>query len=83
VVKALAFRDHHWFTDGDLRRIERTAADAGVETIVTTEKDAARLDRRVAWPYLRMEVAIEPAQEFRAWLGERLRDARARRNTAA
>jgi hypothetical protein len=30
-----------------------------------------------------MEAAIEPARDFRLWLGERLRDARARRGDAA
>ena len=40
----MVFRDHHWFSHRDLAAIGRAAADARADLIVTTEKDAARLD---------------------------------------
>lgn len=41
VVSTLLFRDHHNFTATDLRKIDELAA--GVDAIVTTAKDSARL----------------------------------------
>jgi tetraacyldisaccharide-1-P 4'-kinase len=49
--------------------------------ILTTEKDAVRLDGRptdVTWAYLPMRAAVVPAGEFAAWIAGRL--AAARRN---
>ena len=72
----LAFRDHHWFSAGDVARVETAADAAGAATILTTEKDAVRLESLVTserWAYLPMEVAIEPADAFRDWLLSRIR----------
>lgn len=41
----LTFRDHHRYTPHDLDRIAAAAKDAGAELIVTTEKDAVKIDR--------------------------------------
>lgn len=87
VVRELVFRDHHWFSAGDLASIERTAREAGVGIVMTTEKDAARLAalpaaRRLTWAYLPMRAEIEPAGPFGAWITERLAAAR-RRGVAA
>jgi len=37
------FRDHHLYTEGDLRRLEKSAQSAGAIAFVTTEKDAENL----------------------------------------
>jgi len=39
------FRDHHRYTQADLRRLERAAQSAGAIGFVTTEKDAENLDK--------------------------------------
>ena len=44
VCGTMSFRDHHPYTDADLARITATAADCGAEVIVTTEKDAVKLN---------------------------------------
>jgi tetraacyldisaccharide 4'-kinase len=72
VVEAIAFGDHHWFTGRDLARIEAAARDCQADTIVTTEKDAARLSPREGWATFPMTVVIEPAAEFAAWIRSRL-----------
>ena len=77
VSREFAFHDHHWFTEGDVREIERHARDVGVDAVVTTGKDAVRLDRHRAvmslpWAILPIEVSIEPAVEFESWLRQRL-----------
>lgn len=77
VVREIAFRDHHWFTRADIRRIAAFARELNAAAIVTTEKDAVRLDPAVtkldaAWAVLPMEVFIEPAEPFTSWLRTRL-----------
>jgi tetraacyldisaccharide 4'-kinase len=77
VVREVAFRDHHWFTRADIRRMAALARDLNAAAIVTTEKDAVRLDPAAtmlaaAWAVLPMEVFIEPAERFTSWLRTRL-----------
>ena len=79
VVRDVSFADHHWFTRRDLERLAQTARDVGADIVVTTEKDAARLESIVddapvglEWCVLPMRVTIEPASGFRSWLRERV-----------
>jgi tetraacyldisaccharide 4'-kinase len=82
VAREIVFRDHHWFSHRDLAAIQRTATDAGASLIVTTEKDAMRLDgvgdaaSGVPWAFLPQQVDVEPDQTFAVWIDERLRAAR-------
>ena len=88
VAREIAFRDHHWFSRRDLAAIQRAATDAGADLVVTTEKDAMRLEGiRVAsgvggvsggtpWAFLPYQVDVEPARAFATWIDERLRAAR-------
>lgn len=48
VVRELIFRDHHWFTPRDVAAIHRAASEAGADLVITTEKDAVRLEDPVA-----------------------------------
>ena len=48
VEREMVFADHHWFTAGDWREVRAAAEAAGVATVLTTEKDAVRLERLVA-----------------------------------
>ncbi|MES2855059.1 MAG: tetraacyldisaccharide 4'-kinase [Bdellovibrionota bacterium] len=43
IVEHLMFRDHHMYTDGDLKEIERHAAKTQVDAVLVTEKDAVKL----------------------------------------
>ena len=54
----LTFRDHHFYSDRDLRRIEGAAREAGARAILTTEKDLAKLAGRTSLPVL--AARIEP-----------------------
>ena len=77
VVGTLAFRDHHRFTPRDIDRIRREARATAAAIVLTTEKDAVRLescalgDLPIAWVPLLF--GVEPADPFRAWLLTRLR----------
>ena len=81
VSKLLSFRDHHRYRPGDLVRISSEAVAAGAPAALTTEKDAVRLLplRPLPLPIaaVPLEVSIEPADRFRAWLWSRLDEARA------
>lgn len=84
VVGTRAFRDHHRFSAADLQDVVRAAHAAGAEAIVTTEKDAVRLDAHahgdLPWAAVPLRVAIEPADAFVAWLRARLDEARRSRS---
>ena len=77
VARALTFRDHHWFSAKDIAGISGVAHEVGATAIVTTEKDGVRLEAlvpaaRIPWALFPMDVTIEPADEFLAWLGPRV-----------
>jgi tetraacyldisaccharide 4'-kinase len=56
------FLDHHRFTDEDLDAVFKDAVKTGAEFVVTTEKDAVRIDPKRKFPipvyYLRLEIEI-------------------------
>jgi len=62
IVSRERFLDHYRFTEDDLESVFKAAFDAGADFIVTTEKDAVRIDpkRRRVLPlyYLRLEIEI-------------------------
>jgi tetraacyldisaccharide 4'-kinase len=61
VVKAHRFADHYAYEPEDIEQVVSSAVKAGVRMIVTTEKDAVRLDAvssLVPLYFLRMEVEI-------------------------
>jgi tetraacyldisaccharide 4'-kinase len=76
IVGTAPFADHHRFTAHDIDRMQAAAASARAQAIVTTEKDAVRLDRHLesAVPFAAIPLAarIEPADVFDAWLFGRL-----------
>jgi tetraacyldisaccharide 4'-kinase len=80
VTGELPFPDHYRYAARDVERIVRAARDARAVMVLTTEKDLVRLlplrpiPIPLAWVPLRM--SVEPAAEFRAWLGARLAEAR-------
>jgi tetraacyldisaccharide 4'-kinase len=80
VAHTVRFRDHHAFSEVDIRQVLDAARAAGAAAVLTTDKDAVRLDRhpRHDPPIARVPlvVAIEPAS-FAGWLLGRVRAARA------
>jgi tetraacyldisaccharide 4'-kinase len=79
VVERVVYRDHHQFSAGDLRRIEEAARRSGAELVMTTEKDAVRLEglqTRVRWAFLPLHVMIEPDMAFDSWLTSKIASAR-------
>jgi tetraacyldisaccharide 4'-kinase len=72
IVRELRFPDHHWFSSDDLDRIGTIAKEASADLVVTTEKDAVRVAPQPGWAVLPMTAVIEPAEQFSAWLRERL-----------
>jgi tetraacyldisaccharide 4'-kinase len=82
VAVTLAFRDHHPFTADDVARIAAAAHAANARTVVTTEKDAVRLEPLAPLPFTLRPIPVTLA--FDAWdvLAECARAAIARRRQA-
>jgi tetraacyldisaccharide 4'-kinase len=62
-VATLAFRDHEPYASMALGRIEKAAEESGATAVVTTEKDAVKLEGRLALPVYRVAVdmpVLEP-----------------------
>ena len=86
VAREIVFRDHHRFSHRDLVVIQRAAMDTQADLVMTTEKDAMRLDAAsvasgvgassVPWAFLPQQVGIEPPMSFAAWINDRLGAAR-------
>jgi tetraacyldisaccharide 4'-kinase len=74
VVGRRFFRDHHRFEPAELARVAAQAEAAGANAVVTTAKDAERLDRRllpgVAVLVLAIEAVVEDEPRFRSRLLE-------------
>lgn len=63
-----AFRDHHRYRQSDINEIEIVAREAGAEYLVTTGKDAVKLDgMQFSIPCLvaRAEIEIDDSESFR------------------
>lgn len=77
----LSFRDHHRFRQADIARIATAARDVQSHVVVTTAKDAVRLEAldcsSLALAVAPIACTVEPASAFRAWLLGRLAGARA------
>jgi tetraacyldisaccharide 4'-kinase len=52
VRKHIRYRDHHWYTEEDLRLIRIAFTASGAEAIVTTEKDAVRIQNGIGAAFL-------------------------------
>jgi tetraacyldisaccharide 4'-kinase len=79
VAGTLSFADHHRFTRRDVDRIRAEATAAGAPIVLTTAKDAVRLealDGGVPFAAVPLTARVEPAERFREWLMARVRRAR-------
>jgi tetraacyldisaccharide 4'-kinase len=78
----VTFPDHYRYRLSDVTRVADAARAAGASAIVTTEKDAVRLQRFRPLPlpclWVPLTARIEPEPAFREWLRGRLADERSR-----
>lgn len=76
VVGTLAFPDHHRYTDRDIARIKQQAISARATIVLTTEKDAVRLEAcdltDLPIAAVPLSVTVDPADAFVTWLCSRL-----------
>ncbi len=61
-VELLSFRDHEPYGPASVGRIERTLEESGATAVVTTEKDAVKLDERLRVPVFRVAVEARPVE---------------------
>jgi tetraacyldisaccharide 4'-kinase len=73
------FRDHHRYSASDVAHLVEMARSRQAVAIVTTEKDAIRLEPHAPFAipivWLPIELTIEPGASFRQWLALRLASA--------
>ena len=76
LVGSTAFRDHYRFRQADIARIAQAARSSAAAIVLTTEKDAVRLEAcdlgDLPIASVPLIVSIEPADAFRTWLFEHL-----------
>ena len=76
VAGTLTFPDHHPFDQRDVDRITTEAKTARAAIVLTTAKDAVRLEpcdlRNLPVAAVPLETSIEPADVFTQWLMERI-----------
>jgi tetraacyldisaccharide-1-P 4'-kinase len=87
ITGTLAFRDHHAFDQADVGRIVDAARASGATVVVTTGKDAIRLEgldlSTMPFAVVPLHTSIEPHDAFSAWLADRLSRARAQGDRSA
>ena len=76
LADVMTFRDHHRYHADDVRLLAGRARSVGAEAVLTTAKDAVKLERflplDVPVAVVPLDVVIEPADEFATWLRRRL-----------
>ncbi len=66
VAASVCFRDHHRYTDADVRDLARRARELDVDRVIGTQKDAVKLsagESTSAWRFLRTEQTIVRGEE--------------------
>ena len=76
LADVMTFRDHHHYSAEDARQVAARTRAVGASAVVTTAKDAVKLERYlpidVPVAVAPLEVVIEPVDEFASWLRARL-----------
>jgi tetraacyldisaccharide 4'-kinase len=65
-LNLISFPDHHEYTPKDIQKIEQTASETGADMIITTEKDAPKLNKINSCPVLALAIElrlVEPSAE--------------------
>ena len=77
IAGSIAFRDHHPYDARDIRKIRAAAQASRCAIVLTTEKDAVRLDAcdlgDLPIASVPLVTGIEPASAFRDWLLAKIR----------
>ncbi len=80
IVGRAVYRDHHFYSANDLRRLEDSAKSAGARALLTTEKDVQNLGdlRFSSLPiyYCEIEIRVTDNAQFQAVVQRKLRERR-------
>jgi tetraacyldisaccharide-1-P 4'-kinase len=83
VRRALAFPDHHWYSSRDLARVADAIRSTGAEAVLTTDKDAVRLEAMAPLPFRVARVPLRFEMDRPALVVDLLEGLLARRAAAA
>jgi tetraacyldisaccharide 4'-kinase len=65
------FPDHHIYSSSELNQLQEEALRAGAEALVTTGKDAVKLnsnDFRLPFGIIHVELRVEEGEKFQSWI---------------
>ena len=74
--QTITFRDHYQYTESDINKLRQQVRDSSIDLVLTTEKDLVRLldftplSLPLAW--VPLTVSLNPENDFRTWLVQRL-----------
>ena len=72
LVGTESLRDHASYPDARVRAIDSAARAAGAAAVLTTGKDRAKLEGRLALPLATLPIVARPEERFWSWLEQRL-----------
>lgn len=80
IKKFIAFPDHHFYTDADIKQLQTIALHNKVQAIITTEKDMVRIDtwdnQKIPLSYLKIELTfISELNKFKHIITKKLNQA--------
>lgn len=74
VAYRVRFPDHHWYTARDVARIAAVAGDAGARLVLTTAKDAVKLEALGPLPCplacVPLRLDVDPAASMDEWIAQ-------------
>jgi tetraacyldisaccharide 4'-kinase len=81
----MVFSDHHPFDERDIATIERAARKSNASLVLTTEKDAVRLEERwhTGIPLAAVPLKVSLDALFARWLDDRLGEVRSRASASS
>ncbi|MGB9587860.1 MAG: tetraacyldisaccharide 4'-kinase, partial [Armatimonadota bacterium] len=68
IVEREHFSDHHIYSREDIERLSKKFAESGVDWIITTEKDAVKLESyELTFPILVLKIELQPENQPTFW----------------
>jgi len=78
IIGFAEFADHHWYSQGEIKKIFNTAQAAHADRVVTTDKDYVRMSGwdkgQVDLVVMGLEVRFEPDASFRDFISKQMAD---------
>jgi len=76
LAATLDFPDHHWYAEADMQNINARIRQQGIDAIITTEKDAPKLQQYLSVLQaecfvMAIKMELSPTEQFTQWLAQK------------